>query len=139
MNTHKWPPPEIETIPANPDAETPITDALVLVMQAGWLSLGSSAPGSIRPLIELLKVFERENADLKQRLLPQYVGRAERAEKARQMAEHERDALLEQLIEARSATAVDHGYDRTASINVRRYVCTCGACISATIREGNDK
>ena len=35
-----------------------------------------------------------------------------------------------------SATAVDHGYDRTASINVRRYVCTCGACMSATIREG---
>ena len=27
-----------------------------------------------------------------------------------------------------SATAVDHGYDRTASINVKRYVCTCGAC-----------
>ena len=31
---------------------------------------------------------------------------------------------------APSATAatVDHGYDRTASINVKRYVCTCGAC-----------
>ena len=37
-----------------------------------------------------------------------------------------------------SATAVDHGYDRTASINVRRYVCTCGACMSATIREGTN-
>lgn len=64
-----------------------------------------------------------ELADLKQRLLPQFQGRTQRAE-------HERDALLEQLIEARSATAVDHGYDRTASINVRRYVCTCGGACS---------
>jgi len=39
-----------------------------------------------------------EIADLKQRLLPQFAGRAQRAE-------HERDALLEQLIAARSATA----------------------------------
>ena len=72
MNTYKWPPPKIETIPANPDAETPITDALVLAMQAGWLSLGSSAPGAVKPLSEMLEVFERENADLKQRILPQY-------------------------------------------------------------------
>ena len=100
MNTYKWPPPKIETIPANPDAETPITDALVLVMQAGWLSLGSSAPGAVKQLIEMLEMFERENADLKQRLLPQYLGRAERAENAKRMAEHDRDSLLEQLIGA---------------------------------------
>lgn len=100
MNTYKWPPPKVKTIPANPDAETPITDALVFVMQAGWLSLGSSAPGAVKPLIEMLEVFERENADLKQRLLPQYIGRAERAEKARQMAVVERDAMLEKLISA---------------------------------------
>lgn len=105
MNTYKWPPPKIKTIPANFDAETPITDALVLVMQAGWLSLGSSAPGAVKPLIEMLKMFERENADLKQRLLPQYLGRAERAENAKRMAEHDRDALLEQLIGAEKRLA----------------------------------
>lgn len=89
---------EMGTIPSAPAAATPITDAIVRVMQAGWLSLGSSAPGAIRPLVELLEVFERENADLKQRLLPQFQGRTQRAE-------HERDAMLEQLIAARSATA----------------------------------
>ena len=89
-------PSEMGTIPSDPAAATPITDAIVRVMQAGWLSLGSSAPGAIRPLVEALEVFERENADLKQRLLPQFAGRAQRAE-------HERDALLEQLIAARSA------------------------------------
>ena len=71
--------------------ETPVTDAVVKMMQAGWLSLGSSAPGAVRPLIEMLEVFERENADLKQRLLPQFQGRAQRAE-------HERDGMLEKLI-----------------------------------------
>ena len=152
MNTYKWPPPKIETIPANPDAETPITDALVLAMQAGWLSLGSSAPGAVKPLIEMLEVFERENADLKQRLLPQYLGRAERAENVKRMVEHDRDSLLEQLIAARSATAApdrpdwarqlpgaeiydraargDHGYDRMASLSAGRYVCTCGGACS---------
>ena len=78
--------PSSEMVPISDPAATPITDAIVRVMQAGWLSLGSSAPGAIRPLVELLEVFERENADLKQRLLPQYLGRAQRAE-------HERDAL----------------------------------------------
>ena len=34
-----------------------------------------------------------------------------------------------------SATAVDHGYDRTASINVKRYVCTCGACSRPDAKE----
>jgi hypothetical protein len=47
---------------------------------------------------DFARQLERELIDLKQRLLPQYLGRAQRAE-------HERDALLEQLIAARSATA----------------------------------
>jgi len=42
--------------------------------------------------------LEHELIDLKQRILPQFQGRAQRAE-------HERDAMLEQLIAARSATA----------------------------------
>lgn len=114
----------------------------------------------------------KELADLKHRLLPQYLGRAERAEKARQMAVVERDALLEKLIvhqttvanlhdvidgmrekfnaaerdkshdtlsrSAPSATAVDHSYIRSASLSEGRYVCTCGACIIAPLREGSD-
>ena len=36
-----------------------------------------------------------------------------------------------------SATAVDHGYDRSASLNAGHYVCTCGACMSAILREGS--
>lgn len=70
-------PSEMGTIPA---AETPITQALVSMLEAGWLSLGSSAPGAVKPLVEALEVFERELIDIKQRLLPQYLGRAERAE-----------------------------------------------------------
>lgn len=87
-------PSEMGTIPSDP-AATPVTDAVVKMMEAGWLSLGSSAPGAVRPLVEALEVFERELADLKQRILPQFQGRAERAE-------HERDALLEELIAARA-------------------------------------
>ena len=35
---------------------------------------------------------------------------------------------------------VDHGYDRTASLNAGHYVCTCGgACTSGPIREGSDE
>ena len=124
--------------------------------------------------------LERELIDLKQRILPQYLGRAERAENAKRMAEHERDEMLEKLRAATSmpcapsataalgelrwsldnigtsrdyfrignalesaikalspsATAVDHGYDRTASLNAGHYVCTCGgACSSPTTRE----
>ena len=102
-------PSEMGTIPA---AETPITQALVSMLEAGWLSLGSSAPGAVRPLVEALEVFERENADLKQRLLPQFQGRAERAEKAKRMAEHERDALLEQLVVAeKRVAAIREGSD----------------------------
>ena len=162
---------------------------------------GCPTPGSCSAVAEI--------ADLKQRLLPQFQGRTQRAE-------HERDALLEQLIEARSAiqqsygclwrytgssnpmflqarkmllarltkeqqasgiryanelfghtteheilhsdcshdvppsaTAApdrpdwarqlpgaelydrDHGYDRSATLNAGRYVCTCGACPDA--------
>ena len=51
---------------------------------------GCPTPGACSAVEEL--------ADLKQRILPQFAGRAQRAE-------HERDALLEQLIAARSATA----------------------------------
>ena len=91
-----------ESIVERATVDTPVTDAVVKMMEAGWLSLGSSAPGAVRPLVEALEVFERENADLKQRLLPQYLGRAERAEKARQMAEHERDSVVEELIALRS-------------------------------------
>ena len=87
-----------ESIVERATVATPITDAVVKMMESGWLSLGSSAPGAVKPLIETMEQMERELIDLKQRLLPQYLGRAQRAE-------HERDALLEQLIAARSATA----------------------------------
>ena len=85
--------------------ETPVTDAVVKMLEAGWLSLGSSAPGAVKPLIETMERMERELIDLKQRLLPQYLGRAERAENAKRMAEHERDVLLEQLMVAEKRVA----------------------------------
>jgi len=55
---------------------------------------GCPTPGSCSAVAEI--------ADLKQRLLPQFQGRTQRAE-------HERDALLEQLIEARSAIQQSYG------------------------------
>ena len=55
---------------------------------------GCPTPGSCSAVEEL--------ADLKQRLLPQFQGRAQRAE-------HERDALLEQLIIHRTTIANLHG------------------------------
>jgi len=161
--------------------------------------------GLVSNFIRQIDAATAELSDIKQRLLPQYIGRAERAEKERQMAVVERDEMLEQLIEARSAiqraygclwrytgssnpmflqarkmllarltkeqqasgiryanelfghtteheilhsgcshdaapseTAVDHGYERSASLNAGHYVCTCGACMSATLREGSD-
>ena len=97
---------------AIPDAETPVTDAVVKMHEAGWLSLGSSAPGAVKPLIEALEVFERELIDIKQRLLPQFQGRAERAEKARQMAVVERDEMLEKL---RAATSMPCAPSATAA------------------------
>lgn len=112
--------------------------------------------GLVSDFIRQIDAATAELADLKQRLLPQFQGRAERAEKERQMIAHERDGMLEKLIvhqttianlhdvidgmrNAPSATAapVDHGYDRTASLAEGRYVCTCGACMSGPIREGS--
>jgi len=87
-----------ESIVERATVETPRTDAVVRMLEAGWLSLGSSAPGAVKPLIETLEAFERELIDIKGRLLPQYLGRAERAEK-------NRDALLEQLIVAEKRVA----------------------------------
>ena len=46
--------------------------------------------------------------DLKQRILPQFAGRAERAENAKRMVEHERDGMLEELIVRRTAIANLH-------------------------------
>ena len=71
---------------------------------------GCPTPGACSAVAEL--------ADLKQRLLPQFAGRA-------QMAEHERDALLEQLIAARSATeetAIGHArYEYLRTLNPRKF------------------
>ena len=53
--------------------------------------------GLVSNFIRQIDAATAELADLKQRLLPQFQGRAQRAE-------HERDALLEQLIAAPSAT-----------------------------------
>ena len=61
---------------------------------------GCPTPGSCSAVAEI--------ADLKQRLLPQFQGRAERADKARQMAVVERDAILEELIVHRTAIANLH-------------------------------
>jgi hypothetical protein len=58
---------------------------------------GCPTPGACSAVAEI--------ADLKQRLLPQFAGRAQRAE-------HERDALLEQLIIHRTTIAVrDKNHD----------------------------
>jgi len=56
----------------------------------------------ISSFINQIDAATAELADLKQRLLPQFQGRTQRAE-------HERDALLEQLIEARSAMQQSYG------------------------------
>jgi len=147
---------------------------------------GCPTPGSCSAVEEL--------ADLKQRLLPQANGRAERAEKARQMAVVERDEMLEKLRDSLMPSAffatpdrpdwaqqlpgaelydraaryeyirtlnprkfsalynealmgvhqfddlvdryrakgktVECGYDRSASLNAGKYVCTCGGACS---------
>ena len=101
-----------ESIVERATVETPITDAVVKMMEAGWLSLGSSAPGAVKPLIETMELMERELIDVKQRLLPQYVGRAERAQRERQMISHERDSLLEKL---RAATTMPCAPSATAA------------------------
>ena len=61
---------------------------------------GCPTPGSCSAVAEI--------ADLKQRLLPQANGRAERAEKARQMAVAERDEMLEKLIVRQTTIANLH-------------------------------
>ena len=88
------------TTPSDPAAATPITQALVSMLEAGWLSLGSSAPGAVKPLIETLEAFERELIDIKQRLLPQYLGRAERAERELAEAIRARDAAQTAAVKA---------------------------------------
>ena len=79
--------------------------------------------GLVSDFIRQIDAQDAELADLKQRLLPQFQGRAERAERDRdaaqvaavaadrdaRFAKHERDAMLEQLIEARSAMQQSYG------------------------------
>ena len=65
--------------------------------------------GLVSNFIRQIDAATAELSDIKQRLLPQYIGRAERAEKERQMAVVERDEMLEQLIEARSAIQRAYG------------------------------
>jgi len=81
-------PSEMGTIPTVEREK--VMEAHRLAEKATVEPRGCPTPGSCSAVEEL--------ADLKQRLLPQFQGRAQRAE-------HERDALLEQLIAARSATA----------------------------------
>jgi len=47
--------------------------------------------------------------------------------------------LYAQAAPVEERAPVDHGYDRTASLAEGRYVCTCGACTSAPLRDGNNK
>jgi len=77
---------------------------------------GCPTPGSCSAVEEL--------ADLKQRLLPQANGRAERAEKARQMAVAERDEMLEKL---RAATSMPCAPPATAAPSVWTCVLEEGA------------
>ena len=89
--------------------------------------------GLISNFIRQIDAQDAELADIKQRLLPQYVGRAERAERDRDAAQvaavaAERDARFakhEQLIEARSATgetAIGHArYEYLRTLNPRKF------------------
>ena len=61
--------------------------------------------GLVSNFIRQIDAATAELSDIKQRLLPQYIGRAERAEKARQMAVVERDEMLEQLLVAEKRVA----------------------------------
>jgi len=85
-----------ESIVARATVATPRTDELIAHIKR---ELSADGCDSDHPYYVLdlaareLRTLERELIDLKQRLLPQYKGRAERAEK-------NRDALLEQLIAA---------------------------------------
>ena len=81
-----------ESIVARATVDTPRTD--------DW-SEGPDEGGRELISANFARTLERELIDIKQRLLPQYLGRAQRAE-------HERDALLEQLIVHRTTIANLH-------------------------------
>ena len=83
-----------ESIVEMATVDTPRTDAAEVTM----LRLDGDADVVVAAFFA--RTLERELIDLKQRLLPQYMGRAERAQRERQMAEHERDAMHEKLIAA---------------------------------------
>ena len=68
--------------------------------------------GLVSDFIRQIDAATAELADLKQRLLPQYIGRAERAQRERQMISHERDSLLEKL---RAATSMPCAPSATAA------------------------
>lgn len=68
--------------------------------------------GLVSNFIRQIDAATAELNDLKQRILPQYVGRAERAENAKRMAEHERDSMLEKL---RAATSMPCASSATAA------------------------
>ena len=74
--------------------------------------------GLVSDFIRQIDAQDAELADIKQRLLPQFAGRTQRAE-------HERDAMLEQLIAARSATeetAIGHArYEYIRTLNPRQF------------------
>lgn len=86
--------------------DTPGTDAAVVTM----LRLDGDADVVVDAYFA--RTLERELNDLKQRILPQYLGRAERAENAKRMAEHERDEMLEKL---RAATSMPCAPSATAA------------------------
>jgi len=85
-----------ESIVERATVDTPRTD--------DW-SEGPDEEGRELISADFARILERELIDIKGRLLPQYMGRAQRAEKARQMAVVERDEMLEQLIVRRTAIA----------------------------------
>jgi hypothetical protein len=76
-------------------SNTPRTDAATVRMER--------LDGDIDEVVsaDFARTLERELIDIKQRLLPQFQGRAQRAE-------HERDALLEELIVRRTTNAFLH-------------------------------
>ena len=115
-------------------AGMPLTDAAVVQMER--------LDGDIDEVVAatFARQLERENAELRT---------------AKQMAEHERDSVVEELIALKSAPSAtvapdrpdwarqlpgaeiydraargDHGYDRTASLSAGRYVCLCGGTCS---------
>jgi hypothetical protein len=65
-----------ESIVERATVETPRTDGIVFKAQPGMMPPYDTVPA------EFSRTLERELIDLKQRLLPQYKGRAERAEDA---------------------------------------------------------